>query len=707
MTDARKPANDRADVPPGSAAHLAASISPAGRGILQMWYIFFAFGVSGMLGLSLVARGEYLPTLPEAYRQGFGQAVTALALIAFIATLAVLHNFRQQAGGARAMQQAFIQTSLGLSLLSVLFCAFFADLFFDFPSPDAAKDAAEHFVGYEHHLWWGVNLASGSAGPRIPAELYMLVAILPVLSLSVYLVFNLFFVERYAVSDAAVAALPETDDPPLDRHGIALILFLFALSIVLHRSGFVDPVLRGGFPTHAFFLIAVLGIPSLWLNKKANAIVNWRALTLTCFAAVGAGIVWEATLGARIGWWVYDQETIIGIWLEAWSYLAVEAVALWLFISLPVVLVFETRRRMLLRAEEAEGLADAVRPSSVSGPLMVALLLSVLAGAAAFTLADAIDPQVAKGVYDFKPGATEPLAYTRSLVLFVLPTLLMVAWLFWKRSQEHIDAVTLKAFGIAGGILAVMGFLLDSLFGMIFFTFTNHGAVLGNCADTKPLAEASLLCLPAYNWTTGQWVAGIPVEEFLFYALGSIFVLAFYLWLCDYFMEAYNASPETRHADTQKIGSLLSVHRRGLYFALTLLVLAFVLHGVYGGEGIPGYAIFLIIGPGIPVILLYTSLSKFINWPAAFMVAFQVMILGMLWEASLGVPFGWWGYQPEQMMGIFVAEWGVLPIEAVALWFLVAFPTIFVFEAVRCVLYHERSWQELLLGRSNTSSTEA
>jgi hypothetical protein len=55
----------------------------------------------------------------------------------------------------------------------------------------------------------------------------------------------------------------------------------------------------------------------------------------------------------------------------------------------------------------------------------------------------------------------------------------------------------------------------------------------------------------------------------------------------------------------------------------------------------------------------------------------------LLWEATLGVPYGWWDYQPSQMMGIFIVAWNRLPVEAVFVWIAVSFQTVIVYEVVR------------------------
>jgi hypothetical protein len=57
--------------------------------------------------------------------------------------------------------------------------------------------------------------------------------------------------------------------------------------------------------------------------------------------------------------------------------------------------------------------------------------------------------------------------------------------------------------------------------------------------------------------------------------------------------------------------------------------------------------------------------------------------VSLLWEATLAIPYGWWGYQNEEMMGISILAWGGLPLEAVALWIAVTYATVIVFEVIK------------------------
>ena len=47
---------------------------------------------------------------------------------------------------------------------------------------------------------------------------------------------------------------------------------------------------------------------------------------------------------------------------------------------------------------------------------------------------------------------------------------------------------------------------------------------------------------------------------------------------------------------------------------------------------------------------------------------FILLLISLLWEATLGVPYGWWNFQDDAMIGIRITAWSRLPIEEVCVW---------------------------------------
>jgi hypothetical protein len=76
----------------------------------------------------------------------------------------------------------------------------------------------------------------------------------------------------------------------------------------------------------------------------------------------------------------------------------------------------------------------------------------------------------------------------------------------------------------------------------------------------------------------------------------------------------------------------------------------------------------------------FSTARSLINWLAFSLTLFIIVLVSLLWEATLAVPYQWWGFQPAQMIGLFIGAWAHLPIEEVCLWIAVSYATVIVFE---------------------------
>src|SRR5215469_3751740 len=93
-----------------------------------------------------------------------------------------------------------------------------------------------------------------------------------------------------------------------------------------------------------------------------------------------------------------------------------------------------------------------------------------------------------------------------------------------------------------------------------------------------------------------------------------------------------------------------------------------------------------------------SATKRFINWRALSMTMFFIMLVSMLWEATLALPYGWWNYQHRTMMGVFIGAWCALPIEAVLVWLAVSYGTVILFEAVKIWQASGRPMREMMMG---------
>jgi hypothetical protein len=219
-------------------------------------------------------------------------------------------------------------------------------------------------------------------------------------------------------------------------------------------------------------------------------------------------------------------------------------------------------------------------------------------------------------------------------------------------------------------VLLPLGFGLDLLFGNTFFTFPNELAVLG--VDVPALGGP------------------IPIEEFAFYASGFMVVLLAYVWADEYWMAAYNV-PDYRQG-VKGIPRIVGFHWPSLLVGIAVLAWAVFYKRVLSSspEGFPWYATYLIAASVVPSIGFFHTAQPFINWRAFILTCLSILLVSLIWEATLGVPYGWWGYKPGAMMGFSIGAWAGLPLEAVAVWLAVTYTTVICYEVVKIFMAMDR-----------------
>jgi hypothetical protein len=294
---------------------------------------------------------------------------------------------------------------------------------------------------------------------------------------------------------------------------------------------------------------------------------------------------------------------------------------------------------------------------------VVFLMAGLLVLPAALTLRTVRHPGVLR---NDSPDPT-PLGYTWSLLLFVLPLAALAVWL----ARRPDLTLARKAFWRTLVVLLPLGFVLDLLFGNRFFTFPNHQATLG-------------LNIPAVG-------GGLPVEEFVFYLTGFMLVLLSYLWADEYWLRAYNV-PDYR-SQAKDLRRIAQFHAPSVVLGAALVAGAAIYKKAFSPspEGFPWYFTYLVAASFIPSAGFFRAARPFINWRAFSFTFFLILLISLLWEVTLALPYGWWGYRPEAMMGLHIGAWRGLPVEAVCVWLAVSFTTVIIYEVIKI-------WQALGTG---------
>jgi hypothetical protein len=280
-----------------------------------------------------------------------------------------------------------------------------------------------------------------------------------------------------------------------------------------------------------------------------------------------------------------------------------------------------------------------------------------------------------------------PLGYTFSLALFILPCVVFGIWI-WRspRAAEQRRACVITLL-----LLIPLGFILDVFFGRLFLRFPNLDATVG-------------ILLPGYDLHTGWrgllgsgWEPALPVEEFAFYGLGFIAMLLAYIWGDEILFRANKVD------DGQRTPRVFRGWKTTLLFWLAVGAVLFSIAWIIrravpsqSGAAFPGYFLFLLIASIVPSLFCAPIAFQFINWRALATAWLFVLAISQFWEASLGVPYGWWAYVPDQMMGIFLKPHCDLPIEAVLVWTLGTWTTVIIYETILTALHAGRKGWSLL-----------
>jgi len=291
-------------------------------------------------------------------------------------------------------------------------------------------------------------------------------------------------------------------------------------------------------------------------------------------------------------------------------------------------------------------------PSPRLSAWIVVAMVAMVAVPAAITLCSVRFP----ATLQVSTSNPSPHGYTWSLLLFIIPIVVIA---FWFLPAEGVE-IPRRAFWRTIVVLVPIGFGLDFFFAQRFFVFRNAGATLGIGA-------------PALG-------APVPVEEYIFYFTGFLCVLLIYVWLDEFWLLAYNVPDYP--GESKKITRLFQFHTTSAIVGVALILLAVVYKKMFSPypDGFPGYFTVLVLGAFVPAASFFPTARPFINWRAFSLTLFIIVLVSLIWEATLAVPYQWWGFQPAQMIGLSIGAWARLPVEEVGVWIAVSYATVIVFE---------------------------
>ena len=278
------------------------------------------------------------------------------------------------------------------------------------------------------------------------------------------------------------------------------------------------------------------------------------------------------------------------------------------------------------------------------------------------------------------PGGAGDYGYTISLILFVLPVGALLWWFSTHRARidRHWSAFW-WTFLIIVGLWSV----LDILLARTFFRFPNPDATLGiNVIGFEPGVG---------------WGPVVPIEEFAFYILGCAFLVLTYIWASELWFPEHTKDDTEYDAATARIRVEGLLHWPSLGWGVGVIVLAVAYKAIdpFGAvvPGFPGYLTFMVLLVIVPTAMFFHTVLKFVNVRALVFTLQSMLLIAVLWEATLALPYGWWDYEHARMLGVFVQPWSNLPVEAVLLWGAAAWSNIAIYEVMKLLIHRRKAAQ--------------
>jgi hypothetical protein len=299
------------------------------------------------------------------------------------------------------------------------------------------------------------------------------------------------------------------------------------------------------------------------------------------------------------------------------------------------------------------------------------------------------------------PGEASTLSggYTYSLVLVLLPWGFLLWWFQKARDEFDLRAIGKAVFWNAV-MFGVLWTALDIFLAHRFFTFPEE--------NTHLLPQ-----IPGYTWSgacSTIWTfsnlscyeLNIPLEEVVFYLVSAALLRMLYMWGTEDFFRLYTL-PRSSYVEKAHLAlPLVKLNKTLLVVGLVILATGIAVKkaGWHGNEaGFPYYLVALLTIVFGTLIALHTRVHKFTNSRAfLFAMALQVVI-SLVWEGTLALPYRFWNYQMTAMVGLTAVPWSNLAIEACFLWVSVGWSVMLWYEASKIKAVTGRSWPEVLTGK--------
>jgi hypothetical protein len=277
-----------------------------------------------------------------------------------------------------------------------------------------------------------------------------------------------------------------------------------------------------------------------------------------------------------------------------------------------------------------------------------------------------------------------------------LPWVFLLIW-YYKTKDDYLTKIGKALFWNAvfiGGVWIVLDVFLANL----LFQFPHadahylppfYGYVWdGQCATIWTLLNPECYKPPS-----------IPLEEALFYLGSAALLRLLYMWAAEDMFKEYSLPRDEYVREAHAALPVVQWNKRLIITAFVILAVG-VLIKKFGWhdnhDGFPYYLLAELVIVFVPLCALYNKVHKFTN-PRAFLFVMVLQVLvSIVWEATLALPYGYWNYRPQSMVGLVAVPWSNLALEACFLWVSVAWGVMFMYELSKIKGLTGKSWWQVL-----------
>ena len=294
------------------------------------------------------------------------------------------------------------------------------------------------------------------------------------------------------------------------------------------------------------------------------------------------------------------------------------------------------------------------------------------------------------------PNYSERAGYTKSLILVYLPWIFLLCW-YYKTKDAYLEKIGKALFWNAifiGGVWIVLDIFLANL----LFRFPDPNAHLVTFWGYTWAGDCQTI------WTIFSpdcYKRTIPVEEVLFYLGSAALLRLLYMWAAEDMFKAYSLPRDVYEREAHDALPLVQWNKRLIITALVILAVGVLVKKFWPHpyhEGWPYYLFAELVIVFLPLCALYNKVHKFTN-PRAFLFVMVLQVLvSIVWEATLALPYGYWNYKLTAMVGLVAIPWSNLALEACFLWVSVAWGVMFMYELSKIKGLTGKSWYQVLRG---------